>query len=55
MTVKELIDKLREYPMESDLDVRRIAGGDKIILVVKNQELDPVFQFPASEIKEGWR
>lgn len=50
MTVAELIEKLREYPIDSELDCRMVAGAalmptdGKIILVVEGHELDPVCQ-----------
>jgi hypothetical protein len=43
MVVKELIEKLREYPADATLDAREVGVG-KIILVVDGRELDPVFQ-----------
>jgi hypothetical protein len=45
MTVKELIEKLQEYPIDSNLSVRMIGNDKKIILVAENHELDPIFQF----------
>jgi hypothetical protein len=46
MTVAELIEKLREYPMDAELGCRDVsASHPKLILVVSGHELDPVFQF----------
>jgi hypothetical protein len=52
MTVKELIEKLRKYPMDGELDCRDVGVIHKgvdcpklMILVVGGHELDPVFQF----------
>lgn len=50
MTVAELIEKLREYPMDLELYHRTVGGAalapadGKIILVVDGYELDPVCQ-----------
>ena len=54
MTVKDLIEKLQEYPINSNLDVRLVGGGKKIILVVDGHELDPIFQIKNPPIRRGF-
>lgn len=45
MTVNDLIAKLREYPMDSELDFRfTSAREDKIAMIAKGRELDPILQ-----------
>lgn len=54
MTVKDLIEKLQEYPINSNLDVRLVGGGNKIVLVADGHELDPIFQFKNPPIHRGF-
>ena len=54
MTVKDLIEKLQEYPINSNLDVRLVGGGNKIVLVADGHELDPIFQFKNPPISRGF-
>lgn len=45
MLVKELIEKLREYPPDGELGCRIVGDHDKMVMVVESRELDPIFQF----------
>ena len=54
MTIQELIQKLQEYPADSNLDVRLVGDDTKIILVAEHRELDPIFQFKISEVSRGY-
>ena len=54
VTVKELIEKLQQYPMESFLEFRSVGAADKTILVAEGHELDPVFQFHSSQVAHGF-
>jgi hypothetical protein len=54
MTVKDLIEKLQKYPINSNLDVRLVGGGNKIILVADGHELDPIFQFKNPPARRGF-
>ena len=45
MTVGDLIEKLREYPVASELCIRLVGLGDKMIMVADGHELDPILQF----------
>lgn len=48
MTVNDLIEKLKKYPLDAELDCRSVGGGDKLVLIVEGYALDPVIQIKGS-------
>jgi hypothetical protein len=61
LTVADLIKELQKFPMDGKLEMRDISvvtkdGADrpKLILIVHDHEMDPVFQF-TGPFERGFR